>query len=95
MGDKRHVKVADNLEAVFDWNAFDVIRNAHIPLVLEAAEKLARQAEQYPAPDPVSPRTYNVFHGEHRVLVFPSGRRTHRSNAKHNTLIKVLKQMGE
>lgn len=82
-------KLGSGSEIVYDWSAFQEVRNSSSDLVAEAAGKLVGRANSYPSPAPTKRYGWQ-FHGEDAAVVFPDTMHAANSNAKHNTLVKVM-----
>lgn len=89
----------DGGEAVFDWDAFDQIRRSPelVKLLEQIGEGIASEAEQYPEHSEAgyeNRKKYvsDVQVGEHTTtgIVAPASPHAANSNAKHNTLVKLL-----
>lgn len=84
------VRLGPNAKIVFDWEAFSQLRKQGQKLALEEAEDIAAEASNYPTPAPT--RHYAAIKGPNiAAVVSPSSLHAKRSNAKHNTLVKMLR----
>ena len=93
----------DGGEATFDWKAFDKIRRSPelVKLLEQIGEGIASEAEQYPEhsePDYDNRKKYvsKVEAGKHTTtgIVAPASPHAANSNAKHNTLVKLIGRGG-
>lgn len=74
---------------VYDWGAFSSVRKAGQDLAMEKAKEIAAAASAYPQPAPS--KKYVAKAGPNiAAVVYPATRHARRSNAKHNTLVKLL-----
>ncbi|STC97554.1 hypothetical protein [Corynebacterium renale] len=74
---------------VFDWSEFAKVRKLGQKEALKIAEDLAHKADNYPQPGPR--KRYRARKGKNiSALVEPATPHARNSNAKHNTLVKLL-----
>ena len=82
----------------FYYDAFDDIRTSPEvqALVAQIAEEIADEATNYPQPAPLKKYRSKVQVGEHTTtgIVAPASPHAANSNAKHNTLVKLIGRGG-
>lgn len=84
---------------VYDWDVFDEIRQATNDLCEDMAKKIVAQAEAYPTPGRNKHYSYKMAANDGATIfpvsAGPGKKKTHaeNSNAKHNTLAKLLGQV--
>ena len=87
------VDLGGDSKIVFDWGQFSALRRMGQTIAIQEAEALARRAESYPAPSEwrAEPKKYSVKRGRWiSASVAPQTKHAAYSNAKHNTLVKLL-----
>ena len=89
----------DGGQARFNWGAFDEIRKSpEMQALLEGiAEGIAEEARMYPEhsePGYINSKKYGhevkVLDSTTSAIVFPASPHAANSNAKHNTLVKII-----
>lgn len=74
---------------VFDWSEFAQVRKLGQEEAMKAAKELAVKADNYPQSGPR--KQYRARKGAHiSAIVEPATPHARNSNAKHNTLVKLL-----
>lgn len=86
---KSTVILGPSARVVFDWDAFNELRKQAQEIAIDQAEDLAQAASSYPKP--AATKKYEAKKGPNiAAVVVPATTHARRSNAKHNTLVKLL-----
>lgn len=89
---KSVVQLGGNSSIEFDWTQFSNIRKDGQKIAVAAAEVIRDRADNYPQPSPR--KRYRVRKGAHiSAIVEPATPHAKNSNAKHNTLLKIMGSM--
>lgn len=89
---KSTVRLNDSDSIEFDWNQFSVLRKEGQKLAVAAGEVIRSRADNYP--QAASTKRYRVRKGANiSAIVEPATPHAKNSNAKHNTLLKILGSM--
>lgn len=82
-------RIGRNCEIVYDWSAFQEIRDSADEIVEDYAEQLVGRANAYPSPAPTKRYAWSRA-DQGGVFVYPDTPHAANSNAKHNTLVKLM-----
>ena len=82
-------RIGRNCTIVYDWDAFQQVRDSSQDLIEDYAEQLVGRADAFPSPA-VSKRYSWSRRDWGGVFVFPVTPHAANSNAKHNTLVKLM-----
>lgn len=83
------VDLGGGSKVVFDWSEFSQVRKLGQQEAMKIAKELAAKADNYPQSGPR--KKYRARKGAHiSAIVEPATPHAWNSNAKHNTLVKLL-----
>lgn len=86
---KSTVQLGGGSSIEFDWAAFSRVRKDGQKLAVAAAEVIRDRADAYPKP--AASKQYRARKAPHiSAIVEPATIHARRSNAEHNTLLKIL-----